>query len=266
MKTALITGVAGGMGSAAAKLLRRRGWRVAGLDVRRPEDAGEIFFLQTDLTDPKAIGKASEGCRKAGLRFDAIVHMAGIYDMNSLLEMPEEDFLRIWNVNLFAAWRVTKEFYPLLRKGGRVVFTTSELAPLDPLPFTGIYGITKTAVEKLASSLRMELWLSGHPVTVIRPGAVDTGLLGDSERSLEKFVKETKLYPVNAEKFRRIVNRVESKRIPPERIAEILYEALSAARPRYVYAVNRNPGLLLLDLLPARWQTGIVGMLLKKRK
>lgn len=62
----------------------------------------------------------------------------------------------------------------MLANGGRIVITSSELAPLDPLPFTGLYAITKSAVEKYAYSLRMELSLHGISVSVIRPGAVNT--------------------------------------------------------------------------------------------
>ncbi len=262
MKTALITGVAGGMGFAAAKRLIREGWRVAGLDVREPEDREGILFFRTDLTDPRSVEASLQGVKEAGLTFDAILHMAGLYDLNSLLEMPEEDFLRIWNVNLFGVYRVNKAFFPLLRKNARILITASELAPLHPLPFTGIYGITKTALDRYAESLRMELQLVGHPVIVLRPGAVDTGLLRVSTDKLDRFVKETKLYPLHAERFRRIVDRVETRRVQPERIAALAMKALRAEKPRFTYAINRNPGLLLLNALPVRWQCGIIRRIL----
>ena len=48
---------------------------------------------------------------------------------------------------------------PLLKKGSKIIITTSELAPLDPVPFTGSYAVTKGALDKYAYSLRMELQL-----------------------------------------------------------------------------------------------------------
>ena len=263
MKTALITGVAGGMGLSTAKRLLREGWRVAGLDVREPADGEGILFYPADLSDPKAVSRSAKKMKEAGLHFDAVLHMAGLYDLNSLLEIPEEDFARIWNVNLFGVYRVNKAVFPLLRKNARILITSSELAPLHPLPFTGIYGITKTALERYAESLRMELQLLGHPVIVLRPGAVDTGLIDISTEKLERFVKTTEYYPVNAGRFRRIVERVETRKVPPERIAELALKALRAERPRYVYSVNRNPGLRMLDALPERLQCGIIGRILK---
>ena len=262
MKTVLITGVAGGMGLAAAKRLIREGWRVAGLDVREPEDPEGILFWKTDLTDRRSVEAAREKAKEAGLTFDAVLHMAGLYDLNSLLEMPEEDFRRIWDVNLFGVYRVNKAFFPLLRKNARILITASELAPLHPLPFTGIYGITKSALERYAESLRMELQLLGHPVIVLRPGAVDTGLLQVSTDRLDRFVKDTAYYPLNAARFRRIVERVETRKVPPEKVAELAMKAIRAKRPRYVYAVNRNLGLLMLNALPVRWQCGIIRKIL----
>ena len=87
--------------------------------------------------------------------------------------MPEDKFVRIFNINLFGIYRVNKAFVPLLSPASRIVIVSSELAPLNPLPFNGIYTVTKAAVEKYAYSLRMELQLLGHSVSVIRlPGCV----------------------------------------------------------------------------------------------
>lgn len=254
------------MGTAAAKRLLESGWRVVGLDLADVPERENQIFLRTDLGDPRAVEEAARTLREKRVSLDAVLHMAGIYDLNSLLEMPEEEFFRIWNVNLFGVYRVNRAFFPLLAPKARIVITASELAPLHPLPFTGIYGITKTALERYAEALRMELQLLGHPVIVLRPGAVDTGLIGDSVRRLDAFTEHTKLYPVNAERFRRIVDRVETRKIPPERIAKLAEKALAAGKPRFVYSVNRNPGLLALNALPLRWQCGIVKRILSPRR
>jgi len=197
-------------------------------------------------------------------QLDAIVHTAGIYDLDSLLELDETRFRRIFDVNLFGVYRVNRAFAPLLTSGGRIVIVSSELAPLDPLPFTGLYAITKGALEQYAASLRMELQLLGISVSILRPGAVNTGLLGDSTRALDRFCEGTKLYPCNARRFKSIVDRVESRNVPPERIAQTVLKALRAKKPRLVYNVNRNPLLLLLDLLPDRLQLYIIGLILKQ--
>ena len=153
---------------------------------------------------------------------------------------------------------------PLLERGGRIVITSSELAPLDPLPFTGLYGVTKSAVEKYAFSLRMELNLLGYKVSLLRPGAVKTGMIGVSTDRLEEFCESTSLYSCNAARFRKIVDSVEAKNIPPEKIAKKISRILKAKRPKYIYNVNRNLLLRLLSALPPRAQTNIIGLILKK--
>jgi short-subunit dehydrogenase len=194
------------------------------------------------------------------------VHFAGIYDLNSLLEIDEEKFTRIFDINLFGVYRVNKIFSPMLRKGSRVIVTTSELAPLSPLPFTGLYAVTKGALEKYAESLRMELALLDVSVSILRPGAVNTGLLNVSTSALDRFCENTTLYPCNAENFKKVVDSVEAKNVPPEAVAKRALKAMEQKRPKYVYNLNRNPLLRLLNVLPRRWQVNIIKMIIREKK
>ncbi len=265
MKTAIITGVSGGMGAATAGRLLAGGYRVFGLDICDGCNVPGVEYVRTDLTDTASVAAAFENVRASADKVDCIINMAGIYDLDSLVEISEERFIRIFDVNLFASYRVIKAFLPILSGDGRVIITSSELAPLVPLPFTGLYAVTKAAAEKYASSLRMELQLIGRSVTVIRPGAVDTALIGVSQERLNGFVRNTGLYNCNAERFRGITEKVEARKIPPERIAELVYRALRAKRPRYVYKINRNPLLIMLNMLPERAQSFIIRKILKRR-
>ena len=265
MKTALITGALGGMGKACAMRLTSGGYRVVGLDVKEPEGDVGFEYVRCDLTDGADVESAFRRLKESGVSLDCIVNTAGMYDLNSLVEMGEEEFLRVFDVNVFSAYRVNKTFLPLLNDGARIIVVTSELAPLDPLPFTGIYAVTKAALDKYAASLRMELGLLGYTVVTVRPGAVDTDLLGVSTRRLDDFTENTKLYSYNAEKFKAVVDGVEAKKIPPEKIAGLVAKALAARRPKCVYNVNRNPLLLLLNALPESAQFRIIKRILKKR-
>lgn len=243
-------------------------------DAVRPDSfcaSPNYHFIQADITDREALVAAAERVQaeivteqreKAEPGLDAIVNMAGIYDLYSLAEIEESRFMYDFDVNLFGMYRVNQLFLPLLRPRGRIIIISSELAPLDPLPFTGIYALTKTAVEKYACALRMELQLLGHPVVVVRPGAVATDLLPVSVTRLNDFCDSTQLYPLPSDRFRRIVNRVESRSIAPERLASRVVRALNARRPHLVYNINRNPLLRLLDFLPARLRLFIIKRIL----
>ena len=261
-KCVLVTGGAGGMGLAAALRLLSEGYSVFALDKSAPAEDNGIHYIEADVTSYDSLSAALEKIKQYTDELYAIVHFAGIYNLDSLVEMPEKDFTKIFDVNLFGAYRVNKLFLPLLKPGSRIVITTSELAPLDPLPFTGIYAITKSALDKYAYSLRMELQLLGISVAVMRPGAVDTGMIDVSIKALDRFTEGTTLYNCNAKRFKSIVEGVEARRVPAERIAKLTAKILKAKRCRQVYSLNKNPLLLLLNILPRRAQTWIIKKIL----
>ncbi len=268
MKYVVLTGVSGGMGLATAKNLIENGYYVFGLDIKEPEvELDNLEFIKTNLRDQGSIDKAFKKISKSEVQLDAIISMAGIYDLNSLIEMSEEDFIRIFDINVFAVYRLNKTFVSLLREKGKVVIISSELAPLDPLPFTGLYGITKSTIEKYAFSLRMELQLLNKQVVVVRPGAVNTSLLDVSTTRIDNFSKNTEHYKYNAAKFQKITNKVEARKIDPNKIGKLVNRILKKKKPKFVYKINRNPLLLLMHCLPKRAQTWVIKkILLSKEK
>lgn len=263
MKDILITGAYGGMGRATATALSKQGFRVFALDRKVGEPEENIIPIEADVTSEEAVNTAFKKIRALSSSLYAIAHFAGIYMLDSLVEMESKDFRRIFDVNLYGAYLVNKAFLPLLSKGSRILITTSELAPLDPLPFTGIYAVTKGALDKYAYSLRMELQLLGISVSVLRAGAVDTGMLGVSTDALDRFCEKTELYTCNASRFKRIVDRVEARRIPPEKLAKKAAGILNKRAPAFAYSINRNPLLLLLNILPKRLQLFAIKLVLR---
>ena len=161
MKYALITGGASGMGRATALKLAKEGYYVFSLDIKKNQDCENIEQIVVDVTNMVSIENAySKVCEKTS-NLDAIIHFAGIIMMNSLIEISEKEFERIFNINLFGVYRVNKVFFPLIEKNkGKIIITTSELAPNKILPFNAIYAISKKSLDAYAEGLRMELVLS----------------------------------------------------------------------------------------------------------
>ena len=263
MKSVLITGAYGGMGQATAKLLAQKGFRVFALDLKTGEAQENIMPIQADITDGASVLAAFQSVSQKTDDLYAILHFAGVYMLDSLVEMDETSFERIFKINVEGVYRVNKTFLPLLKQGSRILITTSELANLDPLPFTGIYAVTKAALDKYAYSLRMELQLLGISVSVLRAGAVDTGMLGVSTSALERFCSSTALYTCNAKRFRSIVGRVEARNIPTVKIAGKVYGIIKKKSPGFAYSINRNPLLILLNILPRCIQFAIIKMILQ---
>ena len=263
MKTVLITGAYGGMGRAASLKYKSLGYRVIALDIKVSEPEEGIYPIEVDLRQESAVKQAYEKVKVITEKIDIILHFAGVYMLDSLVEMDSDRFKKIFEINLYGAYLVNKTFLPLISEGSRIVITTSELAPLDPLPFTGIYAVSKAALDKYAYSLRMELQLLGIQVSVLRAGAVDTGMIGDSTRDLDRFCENTGLYRCNSERFKRIVDGVEARRIPTSKLADKVASITSKKKQKFAYRINPNPLLLILNALPKRFQFFIIKKILK---
>ena len=263
MKTVVVTGACGGMGRAAVFALVSSGYRVIALDKKEAEMPEGVIYINTDITNAESIKEAAEKISERTDEIYAVIHFAGIYMLDSFVEIDECGLRKIFDVNLFGAITLNKALLPKLKSGSRILVTTSELAPLAPLPFTGIYAVTKAALDKYAYSLAMELRLLDISVSVLRAGAVNTDMLGVSTSALDRFCEKTKLYTCNADRFKKIVNGVEARSIPAETLAEKVVKILQKRKPKFTYSINRNPFLLILNAFPKSFQLWIIEKILK---
>ena len=266
MKYAVVTGAYGGMGYQTVLKLAHNGYPVFALDKVVKTASEKIIPIEGDVSNVESVKNAFSKVSKVTNEVDAIIHFAGIYRLDSLIEIDEAEFDKIFKINLYGAYYVNKAFTPLLKKGSKIIITTSELAPLDPLPFTGIYAVTKAALDKYAYSLGMELQLLGVSVSVIRAGAINTDMIGASTDALSKFCEKTTTYKCNAERFKKIVDGVEAKRVSPTVIANKVDKILKTKKPKFVYTVNRNKLLLLLNVLPKKLQYYAIKKVLETKK
>ena len=266
MKYVLVTGAFGGMGKSAVELFAKSGFTVFALDKKECEATKNVIPIVADITSVSDIELAFEKVKSYTENLFAIVHFAGIYMLNSLVEMDYSDFDKTFKINLYGAYNINKTFMPMLDKNSKIIITTSELAPLAPLPFTGVYAISKTALDSYAYSLKMELQLLGVSVSVIRAGAVATNMLGASTTQLDNFCCNTKYYKVNAKRFKQIVDSVEAKHVEPIKIAKKALKILNAKKPKFVYTINRNKLLILLNVLPRALRFKIIKLILTSKK
>ena len=188
--------------------------------------------------------------------------------MDSFVEIPEAELEKMLQVNLMGVYRVNKAFLPFLQKrlasgqapAPRILIVTSELAAFAPLPFNGIYGMTKTALDSYSCSLAMELELLGIRVVTLRPGAFGEGMPRASVKEMERMSAASRLYPEVAAKFRSIVLSETGSAKDPALFACRVVKLLEKKRPAFVYRQNNSIKLKLFSLLPV----GLRAALLKK--
>ena len=184
--------------------------------------------------------------------------------MNSLVEISEQDFVKIFNINVFGAYRVNKVFLPLiLENKGKIIITTSEVAENKILPFNGIYGITKKSLDAYAEGLTHELGLLGVKVIRLRPGAVKTKILNHSSDSMNKMLDSTVLYKDISRKFKKIVDSEQGSAVHASKIAALVLKILERKRTKLVYRKNISTKLKLLNILSTKTQLFIYKKLLK---
>lgn len=265
MKYALITGGASGMGRATALELAKNGYTVFSCDINTCSETVEnIIQIKTDVTSLESVQNALKEVLKVTDKLDAVINFAGIIMMNSLIEISEEEFVKIFNINLFGAYRVNKVFFPLVQKGaGKVIITTSELAENKVLPFNAIYAVSKKSLDAYAQGLTMELGLLNIPVITLRPGAVSTPIIKDSSQQMNRLNENTVLYKNTISKFKHIVDKEHGKGIAPEKIAKTVLKILNKKHPKLVYRKNIGTKLKLLNILPVKTQIKLLKMILK---
>lgn len=260
----LITGAASGLGRAAAMLFSQNGDTVYALDIAAMPARERLIPFQADITDESSLCTVFTQLKADNVQLDAIINFAGMIFIDNYLEVEEEKLQRIFNVNFLGAMRVNKIFFPLLRENGKIVITTSEVAPLDPLPFNGIYSTTKTALDCYAQALRQEAGLLGRRVVTVRPGAFNTPLAGGSIPSMHAMAQRSRYFSGQGERFETLMRKFTGKLQDPQKLAKTIFRAVHKRRPRNIYTVHSNFGLRLLSLLPKGMQVKVVKLLIGK--
>ncbi len=262
----LLTGGSGGLGSAVGEYLAQRSIRVFSCDINEHSFSYEnIVPVYMDVTDQASVEKAFKIVSSMTAGLFAVISIAGVFSMDSIVEISEEKFRNILEINLSGVYRVNKTFLPLLDKDGRIIVTTSEVANLRPYPFTGMYCMTKSALECYADTLRLELQLIGIKVINIKPGPFKTDMLACTNSEAEKLVENTELFKVGTKRFVSVINSKKSVAKDPCILAEVYYKALTSKHPRFTYYKNAGLGLKVFSSLPRRLQAALIRLVLREK-
>jgi NAD(P)-dependent dehydrogenase (short-subunit alcohol dehydrogenase family) len=175
-KTAVVTGSTAGIGLSIAEELAREGVKVfvTGRSQPKIDEALKAVRKAGDAEGVVADAGTPEGCAalvKQVPDVDILVNNLGIYEAKPFAEIPDEDWLRLFNVNVMSGVRLSRHYFPrMLASGwGRVIFVASESAVMTPGEMVH-YGVTKSS--QLALSRGMAEQTKGTRVTVnaVLPG------------------------------------------------------------------------------------------------
>jgi NAD(P)-dependent dehydrogenase (short-subunit alcohol dehydrogenase family) len=235
-RVGVITGAAGGLGLALARVLQADGMRLIvsdsdGAALARAGDrldGSRTVTHVADVRDPAAVDGLAVVARDAFGRVDLVVNNAGIWTLGYQWETSLGDWHRVVDVNLFGTINGVRAFVPLLLAnpdGGHVVNVAS-MGGLVGSAFAGPYGASKHAVVGLSKGLRAELASLGAPVgvTVACPGRIRTGFVEQADEGA------TTTRPADVQAVLDAMRAHEDTAMDPHDAAVVIRDALVEGR------------------------------------
>ncbi|MGW7402510.1 SDR family NAD(P)-dependent oxidoreductase [Streptomyces sp. NPDC054833] len=176
--SALVTGGASGIGRATSALLAARGARVAVLDVDPPVDKPLLGF-RADVTDDTSVREAVERAAGELGGLDILVNNAGIGAQGTVEDNDDEEWRRVFDVNVLGMVRAARAALPHLRRSRHAaIVNTCSIAATAGLPRRALYSATKGAVYSLTLAMAADHVREGIRVNCVNPGTADTPWIG----------------------------------------------------------------------------------------
>ncbi len=176
-RAVLVTGAAGGIGTAVVQAFLTDGAEVVALDLVAPDlHGGPGLSIAADLTDEQAVAEAFDAIAARYGCLETIANVAGINHRATLTQMQLADWDRMMDVNLGGMFLTAKYGIPLLSRG--IAPSIVNMASIsghvasDDFP---AYVTTKAAIESFTGALSQEAGERGIRVNAVAPGWVDAG-------------------------------------------------------------------------------------------
>lgn len=259
----LITGCGTGIGHALALAFHAKGHRVCAtarkLDAMADLAAQGILTRTLDVTDTAAVSALLAALDAEGFQVDTLVNNAGYGAMGPLLDVPQQEWQRQFEVNLFAPMALVRAIAPgmVARRRGTVV-NISSVSGVMATPFAGPYCASKAALNAASDALRMELAPFGIRVVTVQPGGIQS-TFGNNSAAQVSLAADSPYQPVREGVLAR-ANESQSDAMPAQVFAQRLVEQLdAAAAPTLVRLGPKSTAMPLLKrLLPTRMLDGIL--------
>jgi 3-oxoacyl-[acyl-carrier protein] reductase len=197
-KVIIITGSSRGIGSTIAKTLAKNGAKVVVNYSGSEETAksvvneilqsgGQAIAIKADVSKSEDVKRLFQKTLETFEKIDVLINNAGIAIYKLIKDTTDEDFDRIFDINVKGVFNTMREASTLLADNGRIINFSSSVTRLM-LPTYGTYSATKAAVEQLTRVFAKEVGTKGITVNSISPGPVNTELFkqGKNEEVIKR--------------------------------------------------------------------------------
>lgn len=191
-KVAIVTGGSTGIGLAIVEAYLKEGAKVviasfdeeevnsAVRDLSKTYDENNILGVVCNVKDLNDIKKTVKSAIDRFGKIDILVNNAGITNAKPTVDVTDEDFLNMFEVNTFGPFRFIREVIPYMQNGGGSIINTSSMVGTYGAAMQAGYSASKFAVNGLTKACAKELGRYNIRVNAVAPGAVYTNMVKDS--------------------------------------------------------------------------------------
>lgn len=176
-RVAVVTGVAGGIGAATARVFAAAGWAVVGVDRRGTEVEGVSTLIEADIADAASAEQIFAEVGRSHGRLDALVNNAALQICKPVVEMTAEEFDFMMASNIRSVFLGMRHAFPMLRESRGAVVNVSSVHAVATSPNIAAYAATKGALLAFTRAIALEFGPAGVRANAVLPGAVDTPML-----------------------------------------------------------------------------------------
>ncbi|WP_375386282.1 SDR family NAD(P)-dependent oxidoreductase [uncultured Microbacterium sp.] len=172
---AIVTGGASGIGAAVTRQLLDRGAQVAVLDINVDGANAGALAVATDVGNDASVRAAVEAVAARFGGIDILINNAGIGAQGTVEDNPDDEWARVFNVNVTGMARLSRAALPHLRASSHAaIVNTCSVAATAGLPQRALYSASKGAVLALTRAMAADHLREGVRVNCVNPGTADT--------------------------------------------------------------------------------------------
>ncbi|CAN5482456.1 glucose 1-dehydrogenase [soil metagenome] len=224
-KVMIVSGGASGIGLAAAIKFAKNGYNVVIIDiddekgnkaVQKIKDLGQdAAFCLCDISNKEQVRHAGQVTKERFGRADVLINNAGLEVRGSIMQCTEEDWDRLYEINLKGIYNMSHTFIPfMIEQGKGSIVNNGSILGYRTVGERAAYSSSKGAIDTLTRSMAFDLAINNIRVNCVVPGAIDTPLLRGSINDSPD--------PAETERFlgsKSVLNRMGTS----EEVANVMY-------------------------------------------
>ncbi len=190
-KVMIVSGGASGLGLAAAEKFAKNGFNIVLIDIneekgKRAEEkikgmGVDAVFCVCDISNKEQVQKAAQTTKERFGRADVLINNAGLEVRGSILQCEEDDWVRLYDINLKGIYYMSNAFVPMMVEQNKgAVINTGSILGYRTVPERAAYSSSKGAIDTLTRTMAFDLAQHNIRVNCVVPGAIDTPLLRGS--------------------------------------------------------------------------------------